>query len=327
MRNSSTYRFYNGIILLVLILGTSTLNAQNSKVSINPFSQSILIGEQIRVEINVGATNEQTVIWPEFTDTITTQIEIIQSHEVDTIFNDSVTHEIIEGYQKQLVITSFDSGLWAFPELIVWIDSVPYTTEAFLFEVNTVEVDTAKAFADIIQPIELPMTFLEYIQAYYIYGVIAYGILMALAILAFIFGKKHVHKSSKTIKEIIAPHIIALERLDQLKGEELWQAGAYKAFHIQVSDILREYIENRFHIPVKESTTDEIKHLLKITRIDKTLRKEIIESLKVSDLVKFAKAIPVAEENEACMTTAYKIVDTTKIVEQPKPIAEPTING
>ena len=324
MSSLKTHKLSN--FLFLILLAVSLNGFGQSGVKINPYSQSILIGEQVRVDIHIIAVSDNPeIILPEFGDTITSNIEVINSLPLDTVFADSVLKNEIIGYRKQIVITSFDSGLWAFPELTVIIDSISFTTEAFLFEVNTVEVDTAEAFKQIIEPIELPMTFLEYVQAYYIYGVIAWGIMMALAILAFIFGKKHIQKSNIKIKEVIAPHIIALERLDQLKGEELWQSGAYKAFHIQVSDILREYIENRFHIPVKESTTDEIKHLLKVTRIDKTLRKEIIESLKVSDLVKFAKAIPEAEENEACLNTAYTIVDTTKIVEQPKP--ESTTNG
>ena len=315
MNRELTYRTLKGLIFLAFVVFTQGSWAQNNRVSINPFSQSILIGEQVRVEINVQAEASENVIWPALTDTVTAQIELIGQPKTDTIFGDTLNHTDILGYQKQWVITSFDSGLWAFPELTVWIDSVPFTTEAFLFEVNTVEVDTSKGFITIVEPIELPMTFMEYVQAYYKYGLYAYGVLMVLAILAYIFGKKYVGKETEDSVIVIAPHILAIDRLHQLEEEQLWQKGAFKAYHIQVSDIVREYIENRFHVPVKESTTDEIKHLLKITRMDKTIRKEIIDSLKISDLVKFAKAIPLPEENEACLQTAYKLVDATKIEE------------
>jgi hypothetical protein len=216
------------------------------------------------------------------------------------------------------VITSFDSGLWAFPETTVWIDSIPFTTNPFLISVTTVEADTAKGFIDIVEPIELPMNWKEYIQAYYHYALIAIGIIMALAILAYLLGSSP-KRTDDTISKIVIPaHVTALERLAQLQSESLWQMGAVKAYHIQVSDIVREYIENRFEIPVKESTTDEIKHLLKITRMEKSLRAEIIESLRISDLVKFAKSIPVAEVNESCLATAYKLVESTKMEETPK---------
>lgn len=303
-----------GFIVLLSFISVLSL-AQTKRVSINPFSQSILIGEQVRVELQVNASAHEEIIWPEFKDTITTPLEIIESHPIDTLFDDSTTKANILGYQKQWVITSFDSGLWAFPEVTVWIDSIPFSTDAFLFEVNTVEVDTSKAFVDIVEPIEVPMTLLEYIQEYYIYGLLAYGAIIMAAIIAFLIGKTPEKKSTAPIIPKVAAHVLAIERLNQLKSEELWQVGAFKAYHVQISDITREYIENRFHIPVKESTTDEIKHLLKKAKMDRALRQRIIESLRISDLVKFAKATPLPEENEQCMHIAFELVESTKIVE------------
>jgi len=303
-----------GLFIIVSFLSILSI-AKTNRVSINPYSQSILIGEQVRVELQVNASATEDIIWPEFKDTITTPIEIIESHPIDTLFDDSTTKAQILGYQKQWVITSFDSGLWAFPEITVWIDSIPFSSEAFLFEVNTVEVDTTKGFVDIVEPIEVPMTLLEYIQEYYIYGLMAYGAIILAAIIAFLVGKTPEKTSTSSVIARVSAHVLALDRLHQLKSEELWQAGAFKAYHIQISDIIREYIENRFHIPVKESTTDEIKHLLKRAKMDKALRQKIIESLRVSDLVKFAKATPLPEENEQCMLVAFELVENTKIVE------------
>ena len=317
MRLISTYRILG--IGLVFWLLSSTVIAQNNKVSVNPYTQTIQIGEQIRVDISVNTDGNENIIWPEFGDTIITQIEVVESLNPDTIFADSNTKESITAFKKQIVITSFDSGLWAFPELTIWVDSIPYTTEAFLIEVATVEVDTAKAFKEIVAPLALPMTFMEYLKKYYIYAVYTWVAILILAVLAYFIGKDAKAKSTRSNAPKIPAHVIALERLEQLKSENLWQTGAFKAFHIQVSDITREYIENRFHIPVKESTTDEIKHLLKQIRLDKDLRNEIITALRISDLAKFAKAIPLAEENEQCMTTAYKLVDHTKITEVKKP--------
>lgn len=315
-------------IRLALLLSLSVFiipfmsKAQNALVTINPYSQSILIGEQVRVDINIATDENHSIIWPEFSDTVITQIEVIDYSKVDTVYADTNLKENIQGFSKQLIITSFDSGLWAFPELTVWIDSIPYTTESFLFEVNTVEVDTTKAFADIVNPIDLPMTFMEYVQKYYIYAVYAYLAIAILAIIAYVIGTDYVIKEKKKRIPKKAAHLIALERLEQLKSEGLWQSGAYKAYHIQISDITRQYLENRYNIPVLESTTDEIKHLLKQIRMEKNLRVEIIEALRISDLVKFAKAMPLAEENEVCLETAYALVESTKLEEVKPPKTE-----
>lgn len=311
------------IVLTNLFFINSVIGfSQSERVEINPYSQEFLIGEQVRVELNVVASNQEAIIWPKYTDTVTTQIEIIESSKIDTLFQDSLTKEDIIGYQKQWVITSFDSGLWSFPEATVWIDSIPYTTNAFFISVNTIEVDTAKGHIDIIEPIEVPMTVMEYIQAYYHYVLIAIAIIMILAIIAYFIGSDAKNDDKLAPKIIIPAHIIALQRLEQLESEQLWQSGAVKAYHIQISDIIREYIENRFHIPVKESTTDEIKHLLKTIRIDKELRNNTIESLRISDLVKFAKSIPLPNENEDCLQTAHHLIESTKLVEPTTPETE-----
>ena len=307
------------IVFSILLLVMASYSwAQSERAQINPFSQELLIGEQTRVELNVSAGANESIIWPEFGDTVITQIEVIESHSVDTIFEDTLTKQNIIGFQKQWVITSFDSGLWAFPETTVWIDSIPYTTNSFLLSVSTVEVDTAKGFVDIVAPIDIPMTFWEYVQAYYHYPLIGIAILFALAIIAYLVGKNGIAEETKTSKVMVPAHITAIERLDKLRSEELWQLGKSKEYHIQISDIVREYIEHRYKIPVLESTTDEIKHLLKGVRMEKSIRKEVIESLRLSDLVKFAKATPLPHENEDCLALAYKLVDQTKIVEQPE---------
>ncbi len=312
MSKSITYRiFLIGLLAISQISGKS----QTEKVTINPYIQNITIGEQIRVDLHVNASTDEHIIWPAFSDTITDKIDIVEVKKIDTLYSDSIQKTGILGYSQQIIVSSFDSGLWAFPEVIFWIDSLQYTTDAFLIEVNTVEVDTSKAFKDIVQPIEIPFTFFEYIKMYYTYGLLLYAILVVLAIIAYFLGKDANKGLSFKPEITIPPHVIALNRLEQLESEKLWQSGAYKAFHIQVSDITREYIENRFHIPVLESTTDEINHLLRQTRMDKKLRTEIIASLRISDLAKFAKAIPLPEENEECIATAYKLVEVTKIDE------------
>jgi hypothetical protein len=60
----------------------------------------------------------------------------------------------------------------------------------------------------------------------------------------------------------IPAHVIAYEKLEKLKSEKLWQEGKLKAYHSLLTDILREYIENRFKIQALEQTTDEILYLV-----------------------------------------------------------------
>ncbi len=113
-------------------------------------------------------------------------------------------------------------------------------------------------------------------------------------------------------KEIIPAHIVALKQLATLRSEELWQQGEVKKYYIRISDILREYLEERHSIMALEETTDEI--LLELSRLN--VKPEEIQRLKkilqTSDQVKFAKAHPVAADNENIITLAELFIDNTK---------------
>lgn len=302
-------------IAFVVIIFTSiqvSVIAQEASITTNPYKNKIRIGEPIQVDIAVMHPEAKTFVYPRFSDdTITTNIELVSPIQIDTTFANSSDKSSILGFQVTLQITSFDSGLWAMPQIPFLINSDTILSEAFLIEVSTIEVDTSKAFAPIVQPMELPYSWREVFEIIGTYGVYAYVILFLLAILVYFLGKD---PSKQPIQEVIPstpPHQIAIQRLKELEEEQLLAKGAVKAYHIQLSDIVRQYIENRFNVLARESTTDEIKHMLKKLRLDTSLRNNVINSLRVSDLVKFAKANPEEKENIQCLQTAFDLVSLT----------------
>jgi hypothetical protein len=308
------------ILGFFLIVGMG-LQAQNATITTNPYKNKIRIGEPIQVDISVNLAGANTFYYPRFDgDTLTAQIELTQPIQVDTNFANSADKSSILGFSVHMFITSFDSGLWAVPQIPFIINSDTVLSEAFLIEVTTVEVDTSEAFAPIIGPKELPYTWREIAEMVLEYGAWAYGILLTLAVIIFLLGKTPKPKPPEEEEKItIPPHQIALRRLNELKDEQLLAKGAIKAFHVQVSDITRQYIENRFNVLARESTTPEIKHMLKQIGLPSALRKQVIDSLKLSDLVKFAKAQPEQAENEACLEMVYDLIYKTIPAEPEKP--------
>ena len=109
---------------------------------------------------------------------------------------------------------------------------------------------------------------------------------------------------------------MALTELKKLKGQKLWQNGKVKSFHIELSDIVRKYIENGLKIQALESTTDELFVVLKNSDIPKESYSELQGSLKLADLVKFAKLIPLGNENERCYSNVLDFIIKTKPVEE-----------
>ena len=62
-------------------------------------------------------------------------------------------------------------------------------------------------------------------------------------------------------------------------------------------------------------TTDEIVDALRGVDIEQKQKMNLVAVLRDADLVKFAKAMPEAEENEAAYNKAYYFVEETKPVE------------
>ena len=106
-------------------------------------------------------------------------------------------------------------------------------------------------------------------------------------------NKKTTEKYKNTIKKKVIPaHLIALEKLNKLKKEEIWKQGKVKEFQSQLTFILREYLENRYNIRALEQTTGEILQSLYNIDMDNKDINIIKNILQIADMVKFAKAKP-----------------------------------
>lgn len=141
-------------------------------------------------------------------------------------------------------------------------------------------------------------------------------IIVLIFILIKFFSKLWTKKTAQTVTDplFIEPaHIIALRRLEALLKEKYPERGEYKTFYSELSECIREYMENRFQIRALEMTTEEF--LDHLTR-DACLKYEhqiILEKfLKSSDLVKFAKYIPSAAETDADFGMVRQLIEDTK---------------
>lgn len=111
------------------------------------------------------------------------------------------------------------------------------------------------------------------------------------------------------------PHIVAFEKLNQLKDQVFNTAEEQLEFYIQISQIIREYIERRFFIRALEMTSSEI-----IPAVEKSpamaREKSMIRDLGVLlsdlDVIKFARQIPPIEKIPVVLEETYCFVDKTK---------------
>ncbi|HEX3044102.1 MAG TPA: hypothetical protein VHY08_05050 [Bacillota bacterium] len=112
-------------------------------------------------------------------------------------------------------------------------------------------------------------------------------------------------------------HIIALRRLEALKNSVCNDDEQFLAFYTELSECIREYMENRFQINALEMTTEEFLGYVtkKSDCLSKAQQTVLKEFLMLSDLVKFAKQRPAPEAISRALTDIERIVEETKEIE------------
>jgi hypothetical protein len=96
-----------------------------------------------------------------------------------------------------------------------------------------------------------------------------------------------------------------------LHSERLWQEGKHKLYYSTLTDILRAYIAGVWGVGALEMTSDEILEAMREVDIPQKQSMDLGDMLRSADLVKFAKAMPEAEENEAAYSAAWEFVNQT----------------
>ena len=112
--------------------------------------------------------------------------------------------------------------------------------------------------------------------------------------LYFIYGKRiaNVYDEEKVETNIDPADIIALKKLGSLSNESYDKTEKIKEFYINISHILREYIENSVYIKSLEMTTEEIARHRVSFPFNKKEIDNLLDILNRADLSKYAKSNP-----------------------------------
>ncbi len=311
------------IILFIASLTPIFVWGQKAKSVATIEKDTILIGDQLTLRLEVKTNKNTKISWPTFSEEFSPGIELLNLHPIDTLAYEG---DLIS-YIQDLIITSFDTGFYEIPgfnfSCVNQADTTFYKSMSnpLFLRVNTLEIDTTQAFKAIKDPIEQGYTFAEAIP---MMGGFLLLVLVAFAIYYFFFRKKDKTLFTVKPKPRIPAHISALKNLENLKTKKLWQGGKFKQYYTELTDIFRIYLEERFEVDAMEMTSDEIKESLKpIKEIDKNLHLKISETLTTSDLVKFAKLNPLPEENKTNIANMEGFVkNTMQKPEEKKEITE-----
>lgn len=304
------------LFILLAALSNTLLMAQNVTVNTHIDSTQIWIGQQTKLSFELTQQSKQIVQTPIFSDIIIKGLELVQPMKADT----SQSPDGLMVVKQSYVITAFEDSLFLIPSFpFVIEDDTVWSNPVSLKVIQPFVIDTAESQIADIKNVFTPKISL----LYYLKKVLPWLIgLILLAGLVFLLikylNKKPGHITQKA-KIMLPADVIAIKKLEKIRSEKLWQHNRHKEYHSELTDVLREYIENNYNIPAMEMTSDEVLVQLNFIRLeDKATFSTLQQILHLADLIKFAKWNVGPDEHELSLTNAFYFVAQTKKVEEKK---------
>lgn len=290
-------------------------------VDVKVDSTDILIGEQVHLTATVSAGSNQKVVFPEYASgTLTKGVEVLERSDVDTVFLNAGKRVQL---RRSYTLTAFDSALYYFPPVEVMVDGKKYKSQNGIgLKVGTVPVDTVH-----LNNFSGPHSVVEGIFEWngYLLGwsILLWGNL----ILLFLLLVRHSNRKPVTRRVMIRPktppHQQAITEIEKMKSDTPSTEENMKLCYMQLTDILRTYIQERFGFNAREMTSSEIIEKL-LGNSDPSALRELRILLETADLVKFAKFTASLNEIDRSLMQAIDFVRTTKReeLETSKPIVK-----
>ena len=290
------------------MLSLTKLNAQVT-VDAKLDSAGIFIGQRIGLTLEVSADAKKQVELPEWDSLqqVVPGLEFVKAEKADTSYLNDGKRMVLS---RRYYFTSFDSALYLIPALDVKVDGKDYHSKRVALKVLTFDVDTlhADSIFGIKEELAPPFDWAEWRQV--IWGVVA--ALLIGGLLAYVIYRL---KNNKPIirrirnKKRLAPHKVAMQKIEQIKEEKIWQSEDSKEYYTQLTDTLRNYIKERYGFNAMEMTSYEIIQKL---------------HFQTADLVKFAKYNTLINENDRNLVNAIEYINQTKL-EEPEPAQQPEV--
>ena len=278
-------------------------------------STTLFIGDQTDLHLRATCEAGEQVQLPMLDKQLISGVEIVDRTIVDTtILNDGRVQ-----YNQYLTLTSFEDSLF-------YIEPLPFVS-------GEDTVWSESLMLNVVQPFEIDSTDMAITDIKGIYrapiwwwGILRW-VLLSIAIAGVGVGGYYlitylrrrtgnINETMTTIEPLRPADEVALEKLDIIREQKIWQTGQIKEYHTQLTDVVREYIARRFDVSSTEQTSDEtLRAMRPLLNNQKELYEQLRKMLTLADLVKFAKWSATPDENELSLRSAYAFVkETTKSI-------------
>jgi hypothetical protein len=279
-------------------------------------STTLFIGDQTDLHLRATCEVGEQVQLPALDKELIPGIEIVDKTVVDTA---TLSDGRVQ-YNQYLTLTSFEDSLFYIAPLpFVSGDDTVWSESLMLNVVQPFEMDSADmAITDIKGIYKAPIWWWGILRWVLLAFVIAGVGVGGYYLITYLQSRMRKGEEETDAAEPLRPaEEVALEKLDAIREQKIWQTGQVKEYHTQLTDVVREYIDRRFEVSSVEQTSDEtLRAMRPLLSSQKELYEQLRKMLTLADLVKFAKWTTTPDENEQSLRSAYAFVKETTLAEE-----------
>ncbi len=284
--------------------------------------QSLTIGDRITLRLEVTHPLNSQVELPEVVEQWG-PFEVLEQTEPEIVDNNDGTATT----SKDIVVTVFEPGEFQTPSLVVTHSRADGSTEELgtpVIQLNITSVLTDDTTLRDLKPqAELtPPPIWPWLVAGLLLTILLLGLLAGVALWLYDRRRKRaqLELAPAPFIDTRPSEVIAYEELDRIEALNLVAHNQIKEHYFLVDLCLRRYIEGRYDFPALEQTRSEVQHSFRRTAAPVEHVAEFMSLFAESDLVKFARYIPQADNIHSLINRARGIVAMTtpsKVVVEP----------
>lgn len=273
------------------------------------------VGGRLSLTIAVEHAPDATVQWPD-------SLDLAPFEVLGAVVSPTTVADGRATTTAVLTLAAFELGELEIPSFAVGVTSpggvTELVTDPFGIAVVSVGLDEGQDIRDIRGPLSIPRSML----------VIGFWVLaLALAAAAGWWLARRARQRTTAEGPVSEDpprpaHELAYEQLDWLETSGLLRQGRIKEYYIEVSDIIRRYLEGRYAIRALEMTSGEVLEQLDDAGVSWDVHDRFTAFLAHCDLVKFAKHRPSPTACALIVSDARALVDATLPPPEPQPEEE-----
>lgn len=313
-------RYFQYIFLSLLVAVAFMPAAQAERVTIKARLDSahLIMGKSTTLHLEVVKDRGTSGYFPMYADgdhrsyvTLNgDSIELSRKFDSDTVELGSGRTQI----NYRIPLQAFDSGYYYLPPIqyVAGVDTASSNRVALkVLPVNIDPKSNIEGFTDVAETENGPWTdkLPDFLINYW-WLILAILLVIGLAIFMFLRYKKTGSVIRK--KPQLPPYEAAMKAPEELKARNLWESGLVEEYFVDLTDILRTYIDKRFHVSAPEMTTQQfLTEALTNDRL-RNHADELGRLLELADYVKFARMQSLPDENTEAFNIVKGFVESTR---------------